>query len=102
MQAINLIPIIILAIIVEGVITYARQIISGGKVNWPMLAAIAMGIIVAVAYSVDMLAMLGLVSPMPFIGSILTGILISRGSNYIFDLIKLVGESTAKIKGGTW
>lgn len=77
-----------LAVIVEGVITYINQFFVKGVLKWEMVFSILLGVFVAVAYGVDMLALVGLKTPVPFIGSILTGILISRGSNYVFDLVK--------------
>nr|WP_319489432.1 hypothetical protein [uncultured Caproiciproducens sp.] len=77
-----------LAVIVEGVITYINEFFVKGVLKWEMIFSILLGVFVAVAYGVDMLALVGLKTSIPFIGSILTGILISRGSNYVFDLVK--------------
>lgn len=79
---------IYVAIIVEGIITYVKNFTSGDKFKWEMLVAVLIGIIVALAYNIDLFALVGLNGTVPYVGSVLTGILISRGSNYIFDLIK--------------
>ena len=52
-----------------------------------MLFSIFLGIIIAVAYKLDLPAHFNLKSQIPYVGCVLTGILLSRGSNYIFDLI---------------
>ena len=44
----------------------------------------------SVSYKLDLPKHLGLKSSIPYIGSILTGILISRGSNYLFDILKVI------------
>jgi hypothetical protein len=50
-------------------------------------AALGFGVILAVAYQADLLALVGLVSPWsPYVGYILTGLIIGRGSNFIHDL----------------
>jgi len=82
------------AIIVEGLITYFKNIFLNGKFQWQQLAAMIIGVTVAVVYNVDIFAMFGVTSTIPFVGSVLSGILISRGSNYIFDLFKQL--TTAK------
>lgn len=86
------------AIIIEGIVSYVKTFFVDGKIQWQTMVAIALGIVVALAYQVDLLATVGLTAMVPYVGCVLTGILISRGSNYIFDLIKLVGELIAKTK----
>lgn len=78
----------LMAIIVEGLITYLKTFFVGGKPQWQMLVGIGLGVAVALTYNVDIFALLGIVSTVPYVGAVLTGILISRGSNYIFDLIE--------------
>ena len=75
------------AIIIEAVITYVNQFFVSGHFSWEMLASIVLGILVAVAYKLDLPEYFNLKSSLPYVGNILTGILLSRGSNYIFDLI---------------
>lgn len=94
----NFFAIVFLAIIVEGIITYTREIVVNKKLQWQVFVAICLGVLVSIAYNVDLLALAGLVSTIPFLGCVLTGILISRGSNYIFDLVKLIGELIAKVR----
>ena len=52
-----------------------------------MLFSIILGVTIAVAYKLDLPAYFNLTSEIPYVGCILTGILLSRGSNYIFDLL---------------
>lgn len=80
----------LMAIIVEGLITYLKTFFMNGKPQWQMLAGIALGVTVALVYNVDIFVLLGITSTVPYVGAVLTGILISRGSNYIFDLIKML------------
>ncbi len=79
---------IMMSIIVEGLITYAKTFFVGGKPQWQMLVGIVLSVTVALVYNVDIFALLGIMATVPYVGAILTGIIISRGSNYIFDLIK--------------
>lgn len=75
------------AIIIEAIITYVNQFFVSGHFSWEMLASIVLGILVAVAYKLDIPKYFNLTSSLPYVGNILTGILLSRGSNYMFDLI---------------
>lgn len=52
-----------------------------------MLLSIVLGILISIAYEIDIPKYLNLHSRIPYLSNILTGILISRGSNYIYDLI---------------
>lgn len=80
--------IISLAVIIEAIITYINQFFVGGKFCYEMLLSIILGIIISAAYEIDIPKCLNLDSRIPYFGSILTGILFSRGSNYIHDILK--------------
>ncbi len=92
----NYFGIVFLAIIVEGIITYIKEFFVNGKFQWQMLISIVIGVLVAAAYRVDVLALAGMQTAVPYLGSVLTGVLISRGSNYVFDLIKAIGAAQGK------
>ena len=47
--------------------------------------AAAVGILLCWLYSADLLAMLDLVSPWPWAGNIITGLIIGRGANFVHD-----------------
>ena len=79
--------IIPLAIIIEATITYINQFFVDGEFCWEMLLSIILGILISIAYEIDIPKHLNLHSRIPYLSNVLTGILISRGSNYIYDLI---------------
>ena len=83
------------AVLIEAIITYMNQFFIEDGFCWKMLLSIILGMTVAVAYKLDLPAYkldlpayFNLKSDIPYIGCILTGILISRGSNYVFDLLE--------------
>ena len=84
----NIFGIVAFSILVEAIVTYVNQFFVHGVFSWKMLLAIVLGILVAVSYNLDLPAYFNLNSKIPYIGCVLTGILISRGSNYVFDIIK--------------
>ena len=79
---------IFMAIIVEGLITYVKELVVDGKLQWQMLVSLGIGMLCAVMYGIDLFEMVGMQPLVPYVCCVLTGILISRGSHYIFDLIK--------------
>lgn len=74
------------AVIVEGIISYANEIVKNKKIHWEIIGAILIGCIVSYNLNLDFFKMLGLKETYGIIGIILTGVLISRGSNYVFEL----------------
>ena len=85
-----------LAIVIEAVITYAKTLFVERKFQWQIAAAMLLGVGCALAFGIDLFAVAGIPAAVPYVGNILTGILLSRGSNYMFDLM---GQLT-RIKDG--
>lgn len=75
-----------IAIILEGTITYFKEFFVTGTFSWQMILSLILGIIVAVVYKLDLPKYLNIESHIPYVGCILTGILLSRGSNYLHDI----------------
>jgi len=78
------------AVLVEAVITYLNQFFVTGSFCWEMLLSLCFGIIVAVAYRLDVFEYFEMDSKIPYIGCIMTGILISRSSNYVWDILNKI------------
>ncbi len=77
-----------MAVLVEGIITYINEFFVSEMAPWQMILSLTLGIIVATAYKLDLPKYLKMESQIPYVGYTLTGILISRGSNYIYDMFK--------------
>lgn len=86
----------ILAVLVEGIVEYFIAS-EDKKQPWLKYVAAAIGVLVCVIYKADLLAGLGLITPIPYVGSIVTGIIIGRGSNYLNDFISKVRKPNALI-----
>ncbi len=76
------------SILIEALITYFNEIFINKEFSWKQIVSIAIGIFVAIAFQVDLPETFGLHSVIPFVGQVITGIIFSRGSNYVADLIK--------------
>ena len=92
--------ILILATLVESLVEYlirplVKPWIEGDPpedaklVDWRSLVLRYVSAIVGMGacflYQTDLLAILGLVSPWPWVGYILTGLVIGRGANFVHD-----------------
>lgn len=78
---------IMVAILIEGIVTYFNEFFVSSNIPRQMIFSLILGMVISVSYELDLPNHLGLKSTIPYVGSILTGILISRGSNYLYDLI---------------
>lgn len=90
--------IIAVAILIEGLVEYGKSIadmLYGGdrKTAVTQLVTIGVGIALAFAFGANMFVPLGL-TVNSYIGMVLTGIVMSRGSNYVSDLIGKISETT--------
>lgn len=90
--------IIAVAVLIEGLVEYGKTIIdmaTEGEKRKVLIQVItiAIGIILAFAFDADMFIPLGL-AVNHYIGMVLTGIVMSRGSNYVSDLISNLGQKT--------
>lgn len=83
---------IMATILIEGIVTYFNEFFISGNTPWQMIFSLILGVIISVSYKLDLPQHLGLESTIPYVGSVLTGILISRGSNYIFDLLNKISD----------
>ena len=90
--------IIAVAILIEGLVQYGKNIADmfyGGdkKTAITQLVTIAFGVALAFAFNANMFVPLGL-TVNNYVGMVLTGIIMSRGSNYVSDLISQIGQTT--------
>jgi hypothetical protein len=91
--------ILILATLVESFVEYlirplVKPWVEGkeleeGVVDWRGLLlryiAAIVGMVACFIYEADLLALLGLVSPWPWVGFVVTGLVIGRGANFVHD-----------------
>lgn len=85
--------IIIMAAIVESLVTniwflFEKGVLLDARIKRGL--ALLIGVLVAVLAGIDAFEAVGLPLQVPYAGSALTGILISRGANIVADLFKSV------------
>ena len=94
----NISIVIAVAILIEGLVEYGKTIMEmyntgEKKTAITQLITIVVGILLAFAFNADMFVPVG-IEVNHYIGMVLTGIVMSRGSNYVSDLIKRITETT--------
>ena len=82
----SVINILTAAFLVEAVWETLKLIWDKGKLCLDCIGSLVIGVLISILAKIDIFELQGLVLSIPFIGYILTGILISRGSNFIHDL----------------
>jgi hypothetical protein len=94
--AMMLLAILLLAALTEGLVEYFLQPwLKPDNEDVPIWRSMALrysaalvGVGLCLAYAVDVLALVGLAGRLDFVGEIMTGLLIGRGSNYVNDFIE--------------
>lgn len=81
------------AILIEAVWENLKMVWKKGKFSVDKIGALVVSILICVLVGIDIFNKLGLTMSVPYVGSVLTGILMSRGANFVHDLFN-------KIKGG--
>ena len=69
---------IMVAILIEKIVTYFNEFFVSGSTPWQMICSLIFGILSSAFYKLDLPKHRGFKSTIPYIASILTGILISQ------------------------
>ena len=74
------------SILIEGFVEYIKLSIQK-KMCGEIIGAMVCGVGIAFAYHLDLFSAVGITTDVPYISNVLTGLILARGSNYVFDLI---------------
>lgn len=82
---------VVLSMLIEAVVNLVKNV-KEKETSWKYWASLVVGLVVGVSvtvnWDIDVFQMLGLpTGRVPFLGAVLTGILLSRGSNFVSDLL---------------
>lgn len=92
----SFLQVMIIALLAETVWENLKMVWQNGKISIDRIGALIVSIVISIATQLDIFAILNFGITIPFIGSFLTGILISRGANVIHDLLSKIEELTSK------
>lgn len=79
---------IIIAILVEAIWENLKMIWQSGKFSIDMLGSLIVSITLCTLVKIDIFPIVGLNIAIPIVGSVFTGIIVSRGANFVNDLFK--------------
>lgn len=92
-----ILAVILFAILIEGTVEYIKLSFQK-KMCAEIIGAFIFAVIIAVAYKLDFFkAWLGLDPIVPYLGNVLTALVMARGSNYMFDLIGKFTEAEKEV-----
>lgn len=83
--------VVLTAILVEALVEYGQVILEQPK----MIASVILGILLSFTFNAAMFTNLG-VEVNLYADLILSGILISRGSNHVYDFMQRITQATTK------
>ena len=84
---------VIIAILVEAIWENLKMIWDKNKLNFNMIGSLLLSMIICVLAQINIFEIVGINLIVPVIGSLTTGIIVSRGANFVNDLFKkLKGE----------
>jgi hypothetical protein len=103
MEGITIYQVLASAVLVEAVWSTLSIIIMAitlkdNKTTMKSIGSMLIGVFIAVNYSIDLPGVIGLNDHFKLTGIVLTGVLISRGSTFIHDLLKTVENIRATTK----
>jgi hypothetical protein len=90
--------VLIIALITEALWETIKMIKEPKGINLSRVGAMVLGILVAVAAGIDIFEILGVGLGIKYVGSVITGLLISRGSNLIHDLLSSINNMSQTTK----
>lgn len=92
----ELAKILILSIIGEAIWETIKMFWQEGKISMDRIGALIVCIVIVWSTDLDIMTTIGIPVKFKVIGILLTGILISRGSNFIHDLFNSVNNISKK------
>lgn len=88
---------VIVAILIEAIWENLKMVWQNGKFSIDKIGALVISILICILAKIDIFPIVNLSISIPVIGSILTGIIVSRGANFVHDLFnKISGDKEVK------
>jgi len=97
MNANSITALLFFAILIEGFVEYVKLSFQR-KMCTEIIGAMICGIGIALVYDLDLIAAVGITTEVPYVSNVLTGLILSRGSNYVFDLIGKFTEAKEEVE----
>lgn len=85
-----ILKLVVLAFVVEAVWETLKLVYDKDKLNISTIGALVTGLVIALTVDFDLLRILGFNPVIPYVGVVITGIVISRGGNFVHELLKRI------------
>lgn len=83
---------LIIAILVEATWENIKMVYQKNKISISMIGSLLIAILFCTLTGVDIFPVVGLPISIPIVGSIFTGVIVSRGANIISDIFSKIEE----------
>ncbi len=93
-----IVQLLVIALIGEAIWETLKMTWQEGKVKVDRIGMIVVGLLLAFGAQADLLAMVGIPLVIPYLGYVLTGLLISRGANFLHDIWSAIGALRNRYK----
>lgn len=94
-----ILAIILFAILIEGTVEYIKLSFQK-QMCAEIIGAFVFALLISIGYKLDFFeAWIGLEPIIPYLGNVLTALVMARGSNYMFDLIGKFTEAKDWVDG---
>lgn len=87
---------IIVAILVEAIWENLKMIWEEGKVSINKCGSLILAILICILGNIDIFPVVGITLSVPAIGAAMTGIIVSRGANFVNDLFTKLNNKGGK------
>lgn len=77
----------LMSFVVVSIYDICKGFYKDKKVDFNAIVTAVIGIVLAIAAQLDVFGLLGISFVIPFLGQVLTGLVISKGSNYVYDFV---------------
>lgn len=88
----KVLTIFIITLVAEAVWETLKLTWQEGKVSIDRIGALLTSLMICIGVNLNILSLLGIETKLPLLGTVLTGILVSRGSNFVHDLFEKIGQ----------
>lgn len=88
----------VFATLIESIVSLFTDIFENKKVSFKKIGTVIVGVVTAVYYKIDFIILIKATDTSNVVNFILTGFILSRGSNYLFDLIKMILNISNELK----
>ena len=91
---------LVIAATVEAVWETLKMFWQEGKLNIDRVGSAVLGILLCVLADVNFFAIVGIELSIPIVGVVLSGLLVSRGANFVHDLLEAVSQLKSPYETG--